>query len=165
MERAYNVIRDFSGTPPSGYRSPAAEFTPWTFGLLQEFGFEFSSNMFDRDSPYLLELAGQRSAIVEFPFAWSLDDAPFWLYSNRLPGRSMAAPGAVLETWCREYDGLRREAGRCMVLAMHPQVIGRPARMWVLDGFIRHVLADGGRFSTLEALCDEVRPALVAASR
>jgi peptidoglycan-N-acetylglucosamine deacetylase len=165
MERAYHIIREFSGTAPTGYRSPAAEFTPWTFELLQEFGIEFSSNMFDRDSPYLLELAGRRSAIVEFPFAWSLDDAPFWLYSNRLPGRSMAAPSAVLETWCREYDGLRREAGRCMVLAMHPQVIGRPARMWVLDNFIKHVLADGGRFASLESLCEAVRPRLLAAGQ
>lgn len=163
MERAWNLIRDFAGTVPTGFRSPAAEFTPWTFGLLKEYSFEFSSNMFDRDSPYLLELDGQRSSIVEFPFAWALDDAPFWLYSNRLPGRSMAAPSAVLETWRREYDGLRREDGRCMVVAMHPQVIGRPARMWVLKEFIRHVLDAGGRLTTLEALCDEVRPRLLAA--
>lgn len=162
MERAYALLRDFSGTAPTGYRSPAAEFTPWTFGLLQEYQFEFSSNMFDRDSPYLLTLGGKASSIVEFPFAWALDDAPFWLYSNRLPGRSMAAPSAVLETWCREYDGLSQEAGRCMVLAMHPQVIGRPARMWVLEQFIRHVLGSGGRLTTLEALCEQVRPRLLA---
>jgi peptidoglycan-N-acetylglucosamine deacetylase len=165
MERAFAVIREFSGNAPTGFRSPAAEFTPWTFGLLKEYGFEFSSNMFDRDSPYLLELGSQRSSIVEFPFAWSLDDAPFWLYSNRLPGRSMAAPSAVLETWCREYDGLTLEPGRCMVLAMHPQVIGRPARMWVLEQFIRHVLDSGGKLTTLEALCDEVRPRLLAAGQ
>jgi peptidoglycan-N-acetylglucosamine deacetylase len=164
MQRAYDVITEFTGRRPTGYRSPAAEFTAWTFELLQEFGFEFSSNMFDADSPYLLELGGQRSQIVEFPFAWSLDDAPFWLYSNRLPGRSMAAPSTVLETWCREYDGLRREPGRCMTLAMHPQVIGRPARMWVLEQFIAHVLADGGTFSTLEAVCEQVRPPLIAAA-
>jgi peptidoglycan/xylan/chitin deacetylase (PgdA/CDA1 family) len=163
MERAAQVLTDFTGTAPTGYRSPAGEFTPHTLGLLTELGIEFSSNMFDRDSPYLLEVGGQQSGIVEFPFAWSLDDAPFWLYSNRLPGRSMAAPSAVLETWCREYDGLRAEPGRCLVLAMHPQVIGRPARMWVLGQFIEHVLADGGRFATLEALCAQLRPALLAA--
>jgi peptidoglycan-N-acetylglucosamine deacetylase len=164
MDRAYRLIKDFSGVAPTGFRSPAAEFTPWTFGLLQEYGFEFSSNMFDQDSPYLLELGGRRSQIVEFPFAWALDDAPFWLYSNRLPGRSMAAPSTVLETWSREYDGLAQEAGRCMVVAMHPQVIGRPARMWVLEQFIRHVLDSGGRFSTLETLCAQVRPGLLAAA-
>ncbi len=77
----------------------------------------------------------------------------------------MAAPSTVLETWCREYDGLAREPGRCMVIAMHPQVIGRPARMWVLEQFIRHVLDGGGKVTTLEALCDDVRPGLLAAAR
>jgi peptidoglycan/xylan/chitin deacetylase (PgdA/CDA1 family) len=162
MQRAAQIITDFTGTAPTGYRSPAGEFTPHTLGLLAELGIEFSSNMFDRDSPYLLEVAGEESAIVEFPFAWALDDAPFWLYSNRLPGRSMAAPSAVLETWCREFDGLAAESGRCLVLAMHPQVIGRPSRMWVLGQFIEHALAGGGRFTTLEALCTQLRPRLVA---
>jgi peptidoglycan/xylan/chitin deacetylase (PgdA/CDA1 family) len=46
---------------------------------------------------------------------------------------------------------------------MHPQVIGRPARMWVLGQFIEHVLADGGQFTTLEALSAQVRPGLLAA--
>lgn len=163
MERARAVIKEFSGALPAGFRSPAAEFTPWTLDLLEEYSFEFSSNMFDRDSPYLLEIGHRSSSIVEFPFAWSLDDAPFWLYSNRLPGRSMAAPSAVLETWCREFDGLSRESGRCMVVAMHPQVVGRPARMWVLENFIRHVLDHSGRLTTLEELCAEVRPGLLAA--
>jgi peptidoglycan-N-acetylglucosamine deacetylase len=164
MDRAYAVIRDFTGRKPIGYRSPAAEFTAQTLGLLEQHNFQFSSNMFDRDSPYLLEIAGHGSSIVEFPFAWSLDDAPFWLYSNRLPGRSIAAPSTVLETWCLEFDGLSREPDRCMVLAMHPQVIGRPARMSVLERFVHHVLEAGGHFTTLEAECAALRPGLLAAA-
>ncbi len=37
--------------------------------------------------------------------------------------------------------------------------------MWVLEQFIRHVLDGDGKLTTLEALCDEVRPRLLAASQ
>ncbi|MGP4018993.1 polysaccharide deacetylase family protein [Saccharopolyspora sp. 5N708] len=159
FERAYRVIEEFTGRPPRGYRSPAAEFTPNTLDLMVEFGFEYSSNFFDGDSPYLLA----DTDIVEFPFSWHLDDAPFFLYSNKLPGRVMSAPSDVLETWTLEFDQLRQEPGRCLVVAMHPQVIGRPSRMWVLERFVEHVLAAGGaRFSTFGELTDELRPRLLA---
>jgi peptidoglycan/xylan/chitin deacetylase (PgdA/CDA1 family) len=162
MERGLEVIETFTGRRPRGYRSPAAEFSAITVDLLEEYGFEFSSNMFDADSPYLLPNRDQVTGIVELPFAWALDDAPFFLYSSRLPGRSMAAPSAVLETWTREFDGLAAEPGRCFVLAMHPQVIGRPSRLWVLDQLIEHVRASGlARFTTCAALADEVRPRLL----
>jgi peptidoglycan/xylan/chitin deacetylase (PgdA/CDA1 family) len=109
--------------------------------------------MFDADSPYLLEHRGQTTEIVELPFAWVLDDAPFWLYSNRLPGRYMAAPSAVLESWTLEFDGLAAEQGRSFVLAMHPQVIGRPSRLWVLERLIEHAR---GNPRTWFARCDDL---------
>lgn len=163
FELAHRTITDFTGRPPRGYRSPAAEFTPNTVDLMEEYGFEYSSNMFDGDSPYLLEVGSRQTGILEFPFSWALDDAPFFLYSNKLPGRVMAAPSAVLETWTLEFDQLSREPGRCLVVAMHPQVIGRPSRMWVLERFVEHVLdAGNGRFRSLGALTDQLRPALLA---
>lgn len=159
---ALEVIERFTGRHPTGYRSPSAEFTTRTVALLVELGFEFSSNMFDDDSPYLLRDGDTSTDIVEIPFAWHMDDAPFFLYSNKLPGRSIAAPSAVLETWTLEFDQLSREPDRCLVVAMHPQVIGRPSRMWVLEQFVRHVLESGtGTFTTLERVAEQARPALL----
>lgn len=164
MVKGIEVLEQLLGKRPRGWRSPAAEFTPNTVSLLEELGFEYSSNMFDADSPYLLRNGNRTTSIIEFPFAWLLDDAPFWLYSNRLPGRFMAAPSAVLETWTREFDGLAEENDRCLVLAMHPQVIGRPSRQWVLRNFVQHVIDHGkARFTTFETLTDELRPALLEA--
>jgi peptidoglycan/xylan/chitin deacetylase (PgdA/CDA1 family) len=153
MRRGAEIIQRVTGRSPIGYRSPAAEFTPHTVDLMIEFGIKYSSNMFDADSPYLLQNRGVTTNIVELPFAWCLDDAPFFLYSNRLPGRSMAAPSAVLETWTREFDGLAAEPGRSFVLAMHPQVIGRPSRLWVLEQFIEHARANS---KTWFAPCQEI---------
>jgi len=45
---------------------------------------------------------------------------------------------------------------------MHPQVIGRPSRMWVLEQFVRHVLDSGtGSFTTLERVAAQARPTLL----
>ena len=74
--------------------------------------------------------------IVEFPFAWVLDDAPFFQYSITLPGRTMQAPSAVFEAWRREFDVLYRE-DRYFCLAMHPQIIGRPSRITLLEELIQ----------------------------
>ena len=162
--RGYEVLSGFTGRAPRGYRSPAGEFTPRTVALMEEYGFQYSSNLFDADTPHLLRDGDRLTDIVEFPFAWLLDDAPFFLYSNRLPGRVMSAPSAVLETWRLEFDGLSREPGRVMTIAMHPQVIGRPSRLWVLEKFVEHVLESGrGRFGTLPDLTDRLRPGLLAA--
>ena len=103
MEKGIEVIRRVSGRKPAGYRSPAAEFSKITLQLIKEYGFRYSSNFFDDDSPYLLENDGELTEIVEFPFGWVLDDAPFFQYSITLPGRTMQAPSAVLEAWTAEF--------------------------------------------------------------
>jgi peptidoglycan/xylan/chitin deacetylase (PgdA/CDA1 family) len=133
--------------------------------MLAEYGFGYSSNYFDDDSPYLHRIDGTLTEIVEFPFAWVLDDAPFFQYSITLPGRTMQAPSAVFEAWRREFDVLYRE-DRYFCLAMHPQIIGRPSRIALLEDLIKYILGHSGVWA---ARCDEVaaavRPALRAESR
>ncbi|MAG98936.1 MAG: polysaccharide deacetylase [Alphaproteobacteria bacterium] len=164
MATGYEIIERVTGRPPAGYRSPAAEFSPITMGLLQEFGFSYSSNYFDCDEPYLHVVDGKQTDLVEFPFAWVLDDAPFFQYSITLPGRTMQAPSAVLEAWKAEFDMIYAEEG-AFSLAMHPQIIGRPSRLVVLEALIEHISAQPNVWF---ARCDEVaaavRPILRAGS-
>jgi peptidoglycan/xylan/chitin deacetylase (PgdA/CDA1 family) len=163
MERGIDIIKRVTGRPPAGYRSPAAEFSSITLSLLKEYGFRYSSNFFDDDSPYLLEIDGETSDIVEFPFAWVLDDAPFFQYSITLPGRTMHPPSAVLEAWVSEFDGLYRER-RQFMLAMHPQIIGRPSRIPMLERLIEHILKHPKVwFARCDEVAEEVRPILQAA--
>ncbi|MEW6262434.1 MAG: polysaccharide deacetylase [Thermodesulfobacteriota bacterium] len=160
MDRAWNIIKDLTGEPPRGYRSPAGEFTPQTFSLLLEYGFAYSSNFFDDEAPYKHVLDGRKTDLVELPFAWALDDAPFFLYSNRLVGRVMAPPSAVLETWQREFDVMSAE-GKCYVLAMHPQIIGRGSRITILEELIRYILGHPrAYFSRCDRLVEEIGPRL-----
>jgi peptidoglycan-N-acetylglucosamine deacetylase len=160
MEKGWQIIKKLIGQPPSGYRSPAGEFTPQTFSLLFEYGFKYSSNFYDDEAPYKHVVDGKKTELVEIPFAWALDDAPFFLYSNRLVGRVMAAPSAVLETWRREFDVLYAE-DKCYVLAMHPQLIGRGSRITILEELIQYIKGHPGTYFTrCDKLVEKISPLL-----
>ena len=162
MERGIEVIKRVTGRTPAGWRSPAAEFSPITLPLLLEKGFSYSSNFFDDDSSYVHVVDGVPSDLVEIPFHWVLDDAPFFQYSITLPGRTLQPAGVALEAWCAEFDTLYRE-DRQFTLAMHPQIIGRGSRLVALEGLIKHVLAHSGIwFARCDQVADTLRPALKA---
>jgi peptidoglycan-N-acetylglucosamine deacetylase len=152
LEKTSELIASVTGRTPLGYRSPAAEFSANTMKLLLEHKFLYSSNFFDRDSPYKHVVDGKKTELIEFPFAWVLDDAPFFLYSIQLVGRVMMPPSLVFEHWTAEFDALYEEK-KCFVLAMHPQIIGRPARIRLLERLIRHIRQFPGVWI---ARCDEV---------
>lgn len=160
MRKGYEIIERVTGRPPAGWRSPAAEFSAITMDLLLEYGFSYSSNFFDDDSPYLHSVAGRLTDLVEFPFHWVLDDAPFFQYSITLPGRTLQAPSAVLEAWKAEFATLYEE-DRAFTLAMHPQIIGRGSRLAVLESLIQHILEKPNVwFARCDRVAEALRPAL-----
>lgn len=162
MEKGIDIIERLTGSAPRGWRSPAAEFSPITMPLLLEKGFGWSSNFFDDDSPYLHVVDGVVTDLVEFPFAWVLDDAPFFQYSITLPGRTLQPPSAAMESWIAEFDTLYWE-NRAFTLAMHPQIIGRGSRIVALEGLIEHILGhDDVWFATCGDVAEAVRPGLRA---
>jgi peptidoglycan-N-acetylglucosamine deacetylase len=163
MEKGYLAVKNATGSAPRGYRSPAAEFSSISLDLIKEYGFSYSSNFFDNDSPYLLNINGQQTEIIELPFRWILDDAPFTQYSIVLPGRTMHAPSTILETWKTELDVLHAE-DRMMMVAMHPEFIGQPSRITVLDGLIRHALEKSNIWmGRCDEMSDAIRPGLLEA--
>ena len=160
MEKGFEAVKRATGRAPRGWRSPAAEFSVITVDLIVQHGFSYSSNFMDDDSPYLLEHRGRRTDIVELPFRWVLDDAPFFNYSIFLPGRTMHPPSSVLEAWKVEFDTLYAE-DRMMMVAMHPEIIGQPSRLCVLEGLIKHALAHPRVWiDRCDAISDDMRPRL-----
>lgn len=152
MEKGIEAIQRASGRKPRGWRSPAAEISAVSMPMLVEYGFDYSSNFFDDNSPYVHTVAGKKTNIVELPFRWVLDDAPFFQYSIVLPGRTMQAPSALLEAWKLEFDVLYAER-RMMMIGMHPQLIGQPSRIKVLEGLIQRAL---GHSDVWIHRCDEI---------
>ena len=136
IERGIEAIEKAASVRPTGYRAPAWELSPHTLGLLAGLEFTYSSNMMDADGPYEHELNGD-AKLLELPVSWTLDDYPFFMSR---PERTAAE---VEEIWRDEFDALREREGAAFVLTMHPQVIGRPGRLAMLDSLIAYIRHTG----------------------
>jgi peptidoglycan/xylan/chitin deacetylase (PgdA/CDA1 family) len=123
LKKSIDVLTGLAGKRPIGYRAPAWQLSPHTLELIASHGFDYSSNMMDRLSPYLHPPIGGR-ALVEIPVSWVLDDAPFFMFTGQRP---MQPPGPVLQGWLTEFDGIT-EVGGVTNFTFHPQIIGRPSR-------------------------------------
>jgi peptidoglycan-N-acetylglucosamine deacetylase len=117
--------------PVKGYRSPSWEFSPRTLGLLERHGFEYSSNFMDDIRPYRHE----GSSVAELPVHWILDDAVHFWFADDTWTKQIATTTQVEELWTAEFEGIRKLGG-CCVFTMHPQFIGRPGRLPLLEKMI-----------------------------
>jgi peptidoglycan/xylan/chitin deacetylase (PgdA/CDA1 family) len=139
LTRALGALRAV-GAEPIGYRSPSWDFSDSTLALLQAAGLRYSSNMMDDIRPYL----HGGYDIVELPVQWLLDDAPhFWFDGATTWSKKISTPSEVREIWEEEFRGIHALGG-VTVLTLHPQIIGRPGRLRMLDAFLDMVLATEG---------------------
>ncbi len=134
LKKSLEVLTPLAGRRPVGYRAPAWQLSAHTIGLLAAEGFEYSSNMMDRLSPYLHAPVNGRS-LVEIPVSWVLDDAPYFLFTGQ---RAIQPPGPVLQGWLTEFEGITAAHG-VTNFTFHPQLIGRPSRLACLAELIDHV--------------------------
>jgi peptidoglycan/xylan/chitin deacetylase (PgdA/CDA1 family) len=143
LKKGISILNTITHEKPLGYRSPAWEYSPKTLSLLSEHGFTYTSAMMDDEMPYQYE-----SGLVELPVQWILDDACFFLFSPNPPlSRVIASPESVFSIWKSEFDGYYRE-GHYFLLTMHPQFIGRPHRIQMLEALIRHIQHQKGVWFT-----------------
>lgn len=149
-----DIMERVTGARPKGYRSPAWEFSLHTLDILEEMKeIEYSSNMMDADRIKYLKVGDRETRFVEIPIHWVLDDAAYWLYSLRTPGKAMQPLESVEYYWKSEFDALLEEyleeveeqgdSDICFVLTCHPQIIGRPARMKMLDRLVEYMMQTG----------------------
>jgi len=160
IKRGLEALERVGGGRPRGFRSPSAELSKATFGLLAEYGFEYDSSQFGADRPYWVEDDGKRTNLVEVPIAVELTDSCHFMFLYQpivLPG--LSSPSKVEEIWRGDFDGVYKEGGDvCFILTMHPQIIGRHHRMQMLERFIRYMLKhDGVRFVRMGEIADDFR--------
>jgi peptidoglycan/xylan/chitin deacetylase (PgdA/CDA1 family) len=162
--RSNELIEKLTGKRPAGYRSPAWEFSPNTLDIIEEMGFDYSSNMMNKDYVSYLKVEDRQTNLVELPIHWVLDDAAYWLYSAKLAGKCMQPLEAVEYYWKEEFEGLYEEfmvaedSDICYILTCHPQIIGRPARTRVLENLIKYILEHPGvEFMTAGELASRFR--------
>jgi len=119
-----------------GYRYPEFGLRPELIDTLADEGFLYSSNLMDRDHPYLLHgEAGTK--LVELPTSWVFDDSSHFFFTIYPPQRRpMAAPSQVREIWQKEFSGIAQEGGS-MVLVLHPLLSGRTSRVGMLHDLLQ----------------------------
>ncbi|AWW43491.1 polysaccharide deacetylase family protein [Streptomyces cadmiisoli] len=122
---------DRLGIQVSGYRSPSWELSASSLGILEKAGIRYSSNFMDDVVPYIHP--GTR--IVELPVHWALDDAAHFWFSNESWSKKISTNSEVEEIWTDELLGIA-SIGGCCILTLHPQIIGRPGRLRLLERFI-----------------------------
>jgi peptidoglycan/xylan/chitin deacetylase (PgdA/CDA1 family) len=150
------------GFRPVGYRSPAWDLSPRTLDLLRAYGFLYDSSCmahdyrayylrtgdrWSRDEPYVF---GPLTDLVELPVYWGLDDYPHFEYTLA-GGGGLRDPGEVERIWTAEFEhALDHEPGGIFMLTFHPEVIGRGARLQLLERLIARFKAEGSVvFSTM----------------
>ena len=155
---------DRLGVRPLGYRSPGWDLSDNTLRLLEKNGILYDSSLMGNDYyPYRPRVCKvnydkgneyiEESSLVELPVTWYLDDFPHFEFTGSRTG--MKAQSQVLEIWKTYFDyGVENAPGGMMVLTTHPQVIGRPHHITMLEELINHMAEKGAWFATMKDLYD-----------
>src|SRR4029450_226235 len=138
LVKSLDISKKILGVKPLGSRSPSADPSRLTMELLRQHGFVYHSNALDTDLPYCHQT--KHGPLVEFPTAWCNNDAPFFMWSSVPPvGNGIWSQQDVWEIWSEEFEGLYAEGGFFNWLA-HPQIIGRPSRLRMVERLIQLIL-------------------------
>ncbi|MHA3737297.1 polysaccharide deacetylase family protein [Pseudomonas sp. Eth.TT006] len=125
-----------------GFRTPSGDWRAETPAMLADAGVIYSSSMRGDDRPYLVNVPGHSTPLVEIPGRWEMDDYASLAYT-RAPnfpcGLDRTASYALtLDNWQREYDGAMDE-GLCLTTLFHPKIIGKPGRILLLEQLFEHM--------------------------
>jgi peptidoglycan/xylan/chitin deacetylase (PgdA/CDA1 family) len=153
LRAARAALATISTSEDAGFRLPSGEWPPDFAAQVLDAGFTWSSSWTGDDVPFLVPAGGARS-IVDVPFGHTLNDrlAFAWNFAPPIPlGQSrIASYEDVLENWCYELEGCRRE-GLCLVLQLHPEVTGTAGRIDLVWRFLDAVLETGDAWVALGA--------------
>jgi peptidoglycan-N-acetylglucosamine deacetylase len=154
LDQSIEYLTKTVGKKPVGFRSPGANFSPYSIKLLKEAGFLYESTLMSSDDAYELNIDGQPSGLVELPIEWILDDAPYFGRTGAMP-----SPELVFQVYKDEFD-VAYEEGRLFVLTMHPHIMGHRSRIARLDKLITYMKSKPGVwFATEEEIANYVKKA------
>lgn len=144
IDRTLASFESVLGHRPVGWRSPYYLVTHDTTGLLVDRNFEWQSDFHDDDVPYVLEREG--GSIVEIPV--QIDDWPrYWSDVGAYPQAVRGNPRDVLSVLTDAFDVLYRESrtqSKLYCITLHPQIVGRPDRLIILEGLLEHATRHPG---------------------
>lgn len=136
LEHCMQALRQRTKQKEIGYRAPWFDLSTRSLDILSELGYSYDSSLMQQDLPYFLtepdnDASSKRKTMVELPVDWSLDDFPAFEVQRK-------SPREVREIWQAQFDALYAE-GSFYNLCMHPDCIGRPARIEMFREFVKYV--------------------------
>jgi peptidoglycan/xylan/chitin deacetylase (PgdA/CDA1 family) len=132
LEAGLEALTPVLGSQPTGYRAPEWELAPETLHALAGLGFTHDSSLMGDDRPYTVSSGG--GSLIELPVHWSLDDAPHFDRGGD--------PSLLAAIWEAELACARAE-GRHITYTMHPEILGRPHRVPLLERLVEAAAAGG----------------------
>jgi peptidoglycan-N-acetylglucosamine deacetylase len=172
LVRANESIRKLTGRPARGYRSPSWDLSPHSVELFIKHGFVYDSSLMGDDyTPYyartgdMIELEkparfGRETRLVEMPIHWATDDAPHFEFvrTDTVNRQGLMNANLVGENWIDDFLYMRRAVDwGVLTYTCHPFVIGRGARMMMLEKVITTARKNGAIFMTMEDAVAEFR--------
>jgi peptidoglycan/xylan/chitin deacetylase (PgdA/CDA1 family) len=154
LDESISVIERATGRRPQGYRAPSWAFSDITMDLVIDAGFAYSSNFMDADQPYV---HADSNGLVELPISWILDDAPYFWFDEDTWNKKIHSAADVEAIWQEEFEAIY-DSGGYFGLTMHPQIIGRPGRLRMLDRLIGWMQGHSGvQFVTGADMAAQIR--------
>lgn len=142
IEKSQHIFEKLLGKQPVGFRTPSGDWSPETPELLWQRGMRYSSSMRGDDRPYRTVIGGKETDFIEIPTKWELDDyveMAYHMYPAEPAGQDrISCYQNVQDNFMREFEGSCR-FGLMVCFMMHPQVIGSPGRIRILDHLLNHI--------------------------
>jgi peptidoglycan/xylan/chitin deacetylase (PgdA/CDA1 family) len=172
LVRANEAIRKLTGRPARGYRSPSWDLSPHSVELFVKHGFIYDSSLMGDDyTPYYARLGdvielekparfGRETRLVEMPIHWATDDAPHFEFvrTDTVNRQGLMNANLVGENWINDFLYMRRAVDwGVLTYTCHPYVIGRGARMMMLEKVITTARKNGAVFMAMEDAVAEFR--------
>ena len=134
------ILTKAAGKAPLGFRAPEGEVVKEAFEAAVQYGYQYSSSLYDNDMPYYHE--GLSGKLLEVPMNWDIHDFPYFAfnYGPAFPsGQSrVSSYQRVTENYIEEFDAYLHY-GLTYVPQFTPQSIGSPGKIQILEKVLDHV--------------------------
>lgn len=154
IAEAIRTVEEATGTRPRGWIAQDFSESPRTAQLVAEAGLEWLADWPNDEQPYPLNTV---PSVVSIPVLAELDDAQM-LWAKLVPGWEW--PPLVGEAASRLAADGAGGAGRCLLLGIHPWLMGQPHRIGHLEAALDAVLAARPWCATADEIAREAAPQL-----
>ena len=154
IRKSVEVIRDFTGKPPSGWLGPGLTETVDTLDFLAEAGLQYVADWVNDEQPY--EIKTRHGPLISLPYSVELNDIPMMVLQHHPAEEFFRRAKDQFETL---YDE-GAKSGRVMAIAVHPYISGVPHRIKYFDRTFAYLKKQKGvLFWTGEEILDWYRSA------